>query len=188
MDEVTGKLVVFLRGKKASLRPLLKTDLPNLLRWINDQEIIQYLRQVFPSMEETETDFLKKIAENHNELVLAITTPEGNHIGVVGLHHINWVERIATLGIFIGEKDYWEKGIGSEVENLICQYAFCSLNLEKICASVVSFNERSYNCLVKKCGFHEEGRLERQFYRNGRYWDEILLALFKDEWVRNHLA
>ena len=61
-------------------------------------------------------------------------------------------------------------------------YAFNTLNLRKICSSVLAFNKRSlkYNL---HCGYKIEGRKRKQIFKNGKYWDEIILGLFKKDWL-----
>jgi RimJ/RimL family protein N-acetyltransferase len=82
----------------------------------------------------------------------------------------------------IGEKEYWGKGYGTEAKMLLLHYAFDTLNLRKICSSVISFNERSHKYSLK-CGYKEEGRRKAQLFRDGKYWDEIQLAVFRKDWL-----
>ena len=107
----------------------------------------------------------------------------GELIGVMGLHQINAKDGTAVTGSFIGEKQYWSKGYGTEAKKLVLGYAFNTLNLRKIRSMVYYFNGRSKRCL-EKCGYHQEGVLERQNYRNGKYVDEILMAIFKEDFLK----
>ena len=63
----------------------------------------------------------------------------------------------------------------------LLNYTFNELGLHKICSSAWGFNDRSvmYN---KKCGYKVEGKKKKQVFHNGKYWDEILLAVFKKDW------
>jgi RimJ/RimL family protein N-acetyltransferase len=47
---------------------------------------------------------------------------------------------------------------------------------------VYAFNKRSlrYNL---KCGYKVEGVRKKQIFRNGKYHDEILIAVFKEDWL-----
>lgn len=47
---------------------------------------------------------------------------------------------------------------------------------------VIAFNTRSA-AYSKKCGYVEEGRLRAQVHRFGQRHDEILLAVFRDDWL-----
>ena len=174
--------VVFIRGKRIILRPLFKRDIPQLLQWINDTEITQYLMAYLPITEDQEEKWLEGLpARLDTDIIFAITTLDGKLIGNMGLHGINWKDRTASTGALIGDKDYWGKVYGTEAKMLILNYAFNTLNLRKINSSVLAFNERSH-AYLKKCGYTEEGRRKNQFFARGEYVDEILMAVFKHDW------
>jgi RimJ/RimL family protein N-acetyltransferase len=106
----------------------------------------------------------------------------GKPIGTMGIHSINWKDRTATTGALIGEKEYWGKGYGTDAKMTLLDYAFNTLNLRKIMSRVYAFNGRSLAYSLH-CGYRVEGRLLRQRYAYGRYWDEIILGLFKSQWL-----
>jgi RimJ/RimL family protein N-acetyltransferase len=176
--------IVFLKDETVVLRPLCtKTDIPHLARWINDPEIRQYLLITYPQMEENEGEWLKQVAKNDGtNIVLAIETIAGKLIGTMGLHRINWKDRVATTGAIIGEADFRDKGYGTAAKMLLLDYAFNTLNLRKICSSVIAFNERSLQYSLHS-GYVIEGRLRQHIFKNGEYHDEINLGVFKEEWL-----
>ncbi|MFH1388100.1 MAG: GNAT family protein [Patescibacteria group bacterium] len=175
--------VVFLKGKKTVLRPFKKdTDLELVLRWINDQEVTQYLSRYLPASIKEEEEWFDNLSTRKNDLIFAVETLEGALIGSMGLHSINWKDRVANHGVIIGEKEYWSKGYGKDAHMILLDYAFNSLNLRKVCSQVISFNERSLNYHLT-CGYKEEGSQLKQFYKKGQYWDLIILGLFKEEWL-----
>ena len=177
--------IVFLKGKRLVLRPLLEADLPKMLKWINDPEVNQYLSVYAPKMEKDEEDWIERVRKSQNQgsdFVFSIQLIEGECIGNMGIHSISWKDRTATTGALIGEKEYWGKGYGSEAKMLLLDYAFNTLNLRKISSTVIAFNKRS-EAYSLKCGYKREGVRVKQHYRNGEYWDEILLALFKEDWL-----
>lgn len=175
--------LAFLKGKRVALRPVLKADLPHFMRWLNDPAMTQYLAAYLPVMEGDEEEWLEGLRKKKSsDLVFSITLANGTLIGVMGLHRIDWKDRTASTGSFIGEKKHWGKGYGTEAKMLLLDYAFHTLNLRKICASYIAFNVRS-GAYQKKCGYREEGRQKLQRFRNGRYWDEILTAVFKEDWL-----
>lgn len=171
----------FLVGKKVVLRPLLESDLPNCLRWINDPEVRQFLKSVFPMNDEAELEWHRNRHKRKDDILLAIIV-DGKHIGNMGLHRINWKDRRATTGALIGEKDYWGRGYGTDAKMALLHYAFNTLNLNKVCSSVIAFNERSLHYSLK-CGYKVEGTLRKHIFRNGDYWDEIVLGVFREEWL-----
>ena len=62
----------------------------------------------------------------------------------------------AVYQIFIGNKNYWGKGIAKKASKLILDYAFTTLNLERVDLRVRNANE-SAKCLYLKLGFSVKG-------------------------------
>lgn len=183
MKEKKVERIVFLKGGKVNLRPLNKeTDLKKCVRWINNPEINRYLNVFLPVTENAEAGWFDRHDNDKENVVLAIETTDGELIGVMGLHQINWRDRTATTGAYIGEQKYRGKGHGTEAKMLLLNYAFNTLNLRKVNSSVISYNKPSlaYN---QKCGYRIEGRRRQQYYKEGRYRDEIILGLFKKDWL-----
>lgn len=179
----TRNRVVFLKGRKVILRPLNKeTDLENCQRWINDPEIRKYLKRFLPTSKQVEAEWFDNLSKDKDSVVLAIETLDGKFIGTMGLHKINWKDRTTVTGALIGEKAYWGKGYGTNAKMILLDYAFNQLGLRKVCSSVLAFNKRSlqYNL---HCGYKIEGIRKKQIFRNGSYWDEILFAVFKEDWL-----
>ncbi|MEK7135410.1 MAG: GNAT family protein [Patescibacteria group bacterium] len=175
--------VVFLKGKKVNLRPVMKADLPLITRWINDPEVRYFLANVVPQSLEDEEAWLAGLSKKKDtHVVFVIEKADGQPIGVMGLHGIHHVDRTATTGSFIGEKEYWGKGLGTEAKFLLLDYAFDTLNLRKICSEALAFNERSIRYSLR-CGYKEEGRLKDHIFRNGKFHDKVLLAVFREDFV-----
>ncbi|MBI5005348.1 MAG: GNAT family N-acetyltransferase [Candidatus Lloydbacteria bacterium] len=181
------KKIVFLKGEKVILRPLHKaTDFKSCLHWINDSEVTQYLAAYMPISEQKEEEWFDRVSKSDDDIVFAIEIPDdlnGNIlIGLIGLHHINWKDRTAITGAVIGEKEYWNQGYGTDAKMLLLEYAFNTLNLRKICSSVVEFNKRSlqYNL---HCGYKLEGTKCKQIFKKGRHWNEFILGIFKSDWL-----
>ena len=176
--------VIFLKGKKTILRPARKeADLENALRWMNDPEVRQFLNRYLPLDYLEEERYFDSITKKPNDLHLAIETLEGVCIGFMGLHNIRWNDRRASTGAVIGEKKYWGRGFGTDAKMALLKSAFHTLNLRKIDSSVMAFNERSLKYSLK-CGYKIEGRRREQFYVDGKYWDEVLLTVFREDWEK----
>lgn len=179
--ETKNNKIVFLKGYKTILRPLNKeTDLENVCRWINDREVTQFLNTQLPQMRQNEEQWFDDLVKNKNDIVLALETLQGNFIGTMGLHHFNWHDRTAITGTLIGEKEYWGQGYGTDAKMFLLNYAFNSLNLHRISSSAIAFNKSSLNYNLK-CGYQIEGRRRQQFFRDGKYWDEIMIGVLKEE-------
>lgn len=177
------KQTVCLVGKKVILRPRRKDlDLENCWRWINDPEIAPFIQVIPPIDFKSEEEWFDRAGQDANNKIFVIVDKEiGKPIGNMGLHNIDWVHRFATSGAIIGEKEYWGKQYGTDAKMVLLNYAFNTLDLRKVCSSVYDFNSRSldYN---KHCGYKVEGVLHKQRFKFGKYCDEILLAVFREDW------
>jgi len=180
------KEVIFLKGRESVLRPLNKeTDLQSCLRWINDQEVIQYVSMYLPSSKQNEEEWFDNLQKRKEDVVLGIEALDNAFIGITGLHNINWKDRTASHGVIIGEKDYWGRSYGTDSHMTLLDYAFNTLNLRRIYSSVIAFNKRSLQYHFT-CGYQVEGTQRRQVYKKGKYWDLIFLGVFKKEWLAAH--
>ena len=117
-----------------------------------------------------------------------VTINDNKMIGTVSLESINHINRCATLGIFIGDKDFRSKGYGKEAIKLTLEYGFKYLNLKNIKLDLMEFNERALKC-YKKCGFKEYGRRRKCRFVDGKYYDSIAMDIlaeeFEGDYIRN---
>jgi RimJ/RimL family protein N-acetyltransferase len=182
-EESSKTQVAFLRGKKSVLCPLDKEmHLRNCYRWMNDSELNCFLAIFLPQTKPKEEEWFDKANKDDKSIVFAIETLDGRHIGMIGLHNINWKDRTAMTGTVIGEKELWGKGYGTDAKMLLLYFAFNTLGLEKICSETFEFNERSKNYSLK-CGYVIEGKKRKQMFSNGKRWDVIVLGVLREEWL-----
>ena len=90
---------------------------------------------------------------------------------------------MAEVGITIGEKEYQGKGYGTEAMEVLLEYGFKTVNLNRIQLRVYEFNSRaikSYN----KIGFVEEGRMRQGIFIKGKYHDIIFMSILQEEWLK----
>lgn len=167
------------------LRPLRATDLNGgWPAWFNDSEVTRYQAKGFyPNTYEGQKKYYDSLIESRTDVVLAIVDRVSDrHIGNVGLHQIDYVHRTAVLGIVIGERDAWGRGIGARSWHAITSYGFKILNLHKICATFIEGNERSLKCALA-AGYEVEGRQSKQIFKDGRYLDLVHLGLLRENWA-----
>lgn len=170
-----------INGKKVRLRAIEREDIPKFVRWLNDPEVTQYLTLYMPISRVEEERWFEQQLESQNSKVLAIETNEGLHIGNIGLHDIDWKNRHAMLGIFIGEKEYWGLGYGTDAVMTLLGFAFQEMNLHRIYLYVFDYNERAIRC-YQKCGFQVEGRQREGLYQNGEYHDLLSMSILESEY------
>jgi RimJ/RimL family protein N-acetyltransferase len=173
--------IVFLRGKRVTLRPLSEKDAPLLTRWINDPDVRQYVLRYLPMTEKGELEWINSMSNSSNHNVTLGIVAKGTLIGSLGFHAVSQRDRYAEVGICIGDNSNREKGCGSDATMTLLEYGFNTLNLRKITWKAKAFNERSIAC-AKRCGFVEEARLREHLFVNGAYDDEVILSQFSADW------
>jgi RimJ/RimL family protein N-acetyltransferase len=163
---------LFLKSERVVLRILNQTDLPLCQKWLNDAQVIKWmLAGTYPMYLSSEEGWYKNLAESKTDVVLAIEI-EGTYIGNTGLHKIDLISRVAELGLFIGLPSYWGKGYATEAEKLMIDYAFNSLNLNRIEAQIFAENLPSRRA-AEKNGFQQEGISRQRRYKNGEYREVV---------------
>lgn len=176
--------VVFLSGKKVNLCLLnAELHLNDCVRWLNDKSLTRYLvAGRFPQYHDDEREWFEKSIKNcHEKLTLAIHKKiDDKFIGMMTLERINFIHRTATTGSFIGEEENRSKGFGHDAKMILLNHAFNVLNLNKVCASAVAFNDRSIR-FNQSCGYNIEGIRKQHLFVEGKYHDQVMLAVFAED-------
>lgn len=174
---------IYLSPKGAS-----EEEIQKFTEWMNDFEVTDYTGrsgQIVTLIGEKE--YLENSArESKNRNFNIIELNENKLIGTLGLEHINWIERSAVLGIFIGDKEFRNNGYGVEAINLLLEYGFKYLNLHSIRLSLLSINERAHKC-YKKCGFKDTGCSREEIFINGRYYDKLYMDILENEFEGDYI-
>jgi RimJ/RimL family protein N-acetyltransferase len=172
-----------LRGEKVTLRAVTRGDLPCLLDFANDLEV-ELAGGGDPPMPRTlqrlEKDFEREVSDPPRDKTNFAIEAGGECIGTCGLFNIDWTARHAELGIGIGDKEYWGKGYGREAVGLLLDYAFRLRNLRRVWLEVHSANERAIRA-YRSCGFVEEGRMREHVWLGGRYVDNVIMGVLREE-------
>jgi RimJ/RimL family protein N-acetyltransferase len=178
-------------GDQIRLRAIEKDDLPFYVKWLNDPEVRLGLSMVLPlSMAEEEEWFENMLKRSPYERPLAIEIqPDPGKdkwvfVGNGGLFGIDWQNRVAEIGIHIGEKKYWDQGFGTRVMQLFIQHGFDNLNLNRIWLRVFETNPRAIRS-YEKAGFVHEGKYRQGQYLEGKYVDVMIMSVLQSEWQGN---
>lgn len=163
-----------------------KQDIDVWYRWMNNQNIVQFLWPTFWKLysREAEEKFYDSLNKDNTDIVFCIYDEESEKvIWTFWLHEIDYVSRKAKFWIVIMDLDNTSKWIGTKAVKMWLTHAFDVLWLNKIHWCVVATNERALRC-YEKCGFQEVWRLKNHEYRMGKYHDEILIEVFNDEVIK----
>ncbi len=170
-----------IRGEKIVLRAIEAADAERCHQWMNDPEVTRFLAMRFPLSMGQEQKWVERERDPNRELEVAIETLDGQHIGNCALGQISAVDRSASLGIVIGDKDYWSQGYGTDAMLALCGFGFVQMNLHRIELHVFAANARAVRC-YEKCGFQVEGCLREAGFKHGEYLDILTMAILADEY------
>ncbi|MDQ0208687.1 GNAT family N-acetyltransferase [Alkalicoccobacillus murimartini] len=180
-------------GKVVELRPVIEQDLKNVFKWINNEEIVTLSSgsdkafQINNSMVGLEHYLEKNTIDNNlveDGQFFSIYTKDNIHIGKCDYRDINWIVRSATLGIMIGEPNYWGTGHSEDTVATLLHYLFNTLNLNRVQIDTWSGNKRAVR-FFEKCGFVKEGELRQGEYIDGQFYHTILMSILREEYKGN---
>lgn len=169
---MTQEIILSLQGEKVGLGPLHRDLLPLIDRWFNDPEVMlpYFSGDLTP---ETPEDSAQRYERLRKDVSFAIYQLDSlRPIGLIQLMGVDHFNRIAGLGMLIGEKDCWNRGYGTEAASLALDWGFNGLGLHNIGLTVFRFNQRAI-AAYRKVGFREAGR-RREAKRVGGQVDDVI--------------
>lgn len=149
-----------LKGKKIEIsgeRIYLKTLGENnateeYCSWLNDSEVNKYLCTKYANVDGLVRYIREQNAKNDCLFLGIFFKEKQKHIGNIKLELINFKTRKATIGILIGDKNYWGKGIATEAIKLLVDYGFNHLGMEEINLEAFFENKAAIR-VYEKAGF-----------------------------------
>lgn len=162
---------------KIKLRQYRISDLERLCKIFIDDAVIKNLAVPLKAKDisrEDEEEWIKKNIKAYKEKSpeeynLAITL-DGNYIGSIGIHHVNYKKKNTQIGYWIG-KDYWGKGITSQVIKKFVNHITMRFGFKEVIATPFSNNEPSQKVL-EKAGFDYKRTKKKAFKKHSKWLDE----------------
>ena len=171
-----------LESNRIILKPLDELDSMEIVRWRNTKYVLD---NVFsdqgPTVEEHRKWF-EKYSSSVDRVEFVIIVKEINRkIGTIGLSSIDPKDQNAEYGILIGEVDMIGKGYAKEASELLIEYGFNQLNLQRIYLNVFEDNANAIN-LYNKLHFTVEGILRKSKNKKGIFKNVVVMSILKEEW------
>jgi len=174
-------------GKKCYLSPITVEDAEQYCEWLNDFEIASNLLIFSQQLSlEKERVILQDMIKNNSQIFAIVNLETDKLLGNCSIFRINQRNRKAEVGIFIGDKKYWNKGYGSEAFTLLLDYGFNILNLNNIMLEVFSFNKQAFHS-YEKIGFKVIGHRREALQIAGKKYDEILMDILASEFKSTYI-
>ncbi len=171
-------------GNLVRLRAREPEDAPFFHRVLNDPEITRNVLMRYPISLREERSYLEALpALGWERCAFAIETLAAELIGSCALRGGGPENRAATLGIWIGAKQYRDGGYGTDAMRVLCRFGFDHMNLHRIDLEVFAENPRAQH-VYEKLGFRVEGVKRDADYRYGKYRDIVVMGLLARELVQ----
>ncbi len=179
---------VMIEGKAVRLRALRAEDAEHHLRWRNDPEVVRLAAAGDPRFGPTTAEALAdrftrilRLDPREAGVLTVEEKPGGRPIGMVDYRGVDPYEGVAEVGIFIGERDFWSHGYGTEALGLLVDHLFGMFPLHRLELDTWSGNTRAARAFAR-LGFQEEGRRRDAVLLAGARYDRLLFGLLRREW------
>jgi ribosomal-protein-alanine N-acetyltransferase len=183
---------MLIKGKLTHIVPFAEKHLydPAYYHWIRDIDVVRYIGRdellVGIQFAEAE-DYVKQLWANEYCSFLAVHDNEsGKFIGTAKVNFLNERGRrygIADMGIMLGDRGFWGRGMSTDILRAISIYAFDTLKVRKLSAGAYSHNVAVVKAFLR-IGYKIDGSLRQQLHYESGYCDHILLSCFENELVR----
>ncbi len=173
-----------IKGKYITLRQIRKSDAESIQKHANDKLVSRYMTLLpYPYKIDDAYDWIKnchRINRTKSNTMWGIQdNATGCIIGGIGLHRIDFHNKNAETGYWIGRK-YWRKGLMTEAVRMIIRYSFIELKLVRVYAVCMDKNDASMGVLTK-VGFTKEGIMRKACFKNRRWHDIYCFSILNNE-------
>lgn len=172
-----------IRGEKVTLRELRDSDAQALLVMLTSEEVAEFVSPLPRTVE----GFQAFISEVQNERLAGNSfcygiVPDG-YDDAMGLFQVRQLEPgfgSAEWGFALGSP-FWGTGVFLDGARGVIDFSFNVVGVHRLEARSIASNGRG-NAALRKVGAMQEGILRRSFQRNGRFFDQVLWSILRDDW------
>lgn len=169
-----------LEGRLVRLRPVEWDDLPSIVRWMNDPAVTEFLLST-PIASLAEQQAWYQSMQGGKDRALSVVDHEGSLQGYCGITRLDWEDRQCSVWVIIGEKESWDRGYGTDALSTMLEHLFGELNLNRVYLTVAEENRRAIKA-YERCGLRIEGTHRRSRFKNGRYCNDLTMAILREDW------
>lgn len=164
-------------------------DYQLLFKWLTDNELLQFVYG--PSVKFTLGGIKKKyrhrvLGIDKDGVMACFFSYKKVDVGYMQYYpagkpedyQLESVENVWGIDMWIGEKDYWGKGIGSKVLNLMSDYLIENRRAVKVVIDPHTDNQRAIRA-YEKAGFKKVKILKKHEWHDGKKVDSWLMEKLK---------
>jgi [ribosomal protein S5]-alanine N-acetyltransferase len=149
---------------------------------MRDEDVTHYLEVRFAPPDAAALEaFIRKMNGSDDNLLLGLFPKRDpkRHIGNIKLGPIDRRHASAAIGIVIGAKEFWGKGLASQAVAAVAEYGFAALGLDRVEAGFYADNLAS-QAAFRHAGFVAEGSRLAARRCGGTRTDEIIMGRLRD--------
>ncbi|SEQ89484.1 aminoglycoside 6'-N-acetyltransferase [Virgibacillus subterraneus] len=167
------------------VREIEEKDKHILAKWLSDPQVLEFYEGRDKPFD---LDKIKKEFYNsENDAVKCIVEFKGTRIGYIQFYQLdgetkkiygyhNEEENIYGIDQFIGEVDYWNKGIGTLLVSSMVTYLVKDKKAVRVVMDPQTRNVRAIKC-YEKCGFKKVKVLPKREFHEGVHQDCWLMEI-----------
>ena len=165
MSKPLGNLKIV--GDDICLRLFQEFDISDtFVSWLNDAEVVKYSNQRFLNHTIKSCDNYLKSFIDTNNIYMAVedkATKElyGSMTAYTHIHH-----NVADIGLLIGNKKLWGKGVGFEAWTLMMNFLFTQCNVRKVTGGALEVNAAMIRIMEKSIMTHEATKKNQELFNN----------------------
>lgn len=176
---------VVLEGDRITLTPLQIENIYKHFEWNNDPELNR-LDNELPFRKEPFGVFKERFEQMvyrpiPDTIDFEVHVEDGTLIGVAYAVDISKNHRHCSIGVTIGDRDFWGQGYGRESLEVLLDYCFNKLGMHRVSTETFEYNE-AWRQLVKDAGFQREGVERDYLFRDEAYWDKEVYGMLEEEY------
>ena len=148
------------------------------ISWLNDPEVVKYSNQRFKFHDHDSSKAFLKSIDNLDAIFLKIVHLESNEfIGTMTVYFsIN--HNTADIGIMVGNRKFWNQGLGEEAWTTVMNFLLDKLNVRKVTGGALACNKGMIR-IFEKAGMVQDGiRRDQEIFDNKAH-DIVYFAKFK---------
>ncbi|MET3874862.1 MULTISPECIES: GNAT family N-acetyltransferase [Chitinophaga] len=173
-------------GSKTGLRAVEREDLVLLRDWRNIPSFRRNFREHRElSMFNQEGWYNRTMSSQNDYMFIIESLVDSAPIGACGLLYISWITRSADFSFYIGDGEKYidNEGLAKDAAQLLIDYGFKNLNLNKIWMELYEFDEKKIKFFTEEFGFKKDGILRENCYEDGRYYNSFIISLLRNEYL-----
>ena len=157
-------------------------DYEYFVKWENDPEVTKYLTfDENRSYEDVVTEAIYNKFSREKLDFTIVDRESGKPIGRIFISKIDThSDSLDITKFYIGETQFWGKGVAREIMNELLEYCFTFLHMERVTLDYYKGNKRAYT-LYESLGFEKEGVARNATKKDGKYYDLHLMSMLRSE-------